>query len=134
MNKCDGLASNIRGEGWSVLGQEASRRLQPTELLAFTFAQLLPELRLPRRVAQLVQTVETGSLKVGIAPVGLEGLEEVFRSTASRIGAALIVSALLVPSALMARISHVIEYVGLGCAALLALLMIWRIARTPGGL
>ena len=124
----------IRGEGWSVIGQEAERRLQPTELLAFAFTQLMPLLRLPRHVAQLVQTAETGALKVGIAPVGLEDLEGVLRSTANRLGAALIVSALLVASALMANINHVIAYVGFGCAAALALLMIWRIARTPGGL
>jgi hypothetical protein len=101
---------------------------------AFTFTQLQPLLRLPRRVAQLVQKVETGSLKVGIAPVELGAFEHVLRSPANRIGAAMIIAALLIASALMARVNHTVAVVGFVCAAALGLYMLWRIARTPGGL
>jgi ubiquinone biosynthesis protein len=124
----------IRREGLSVMAQEAERRLEPNQLLAFTFTQLQPLLRLPRRVAQLVQKVETGSLKVGVAPVELAALERLLRSTANRIGAAMIISALLIASALMARVNHAFAVVGFSCAAVLGLYMLWRIARTPGGL
>jgi hypothetical protein len=50
------------------------------------------------------------------------------------VGAALIVAALLISSALMARVDHTIAVVGFFVAAALGLFMIWRIMRTPGGL
>ena len=124
----------IRGEGLNVMAQEAERRLEPNQLLALAFTQLQPLLRLPRRVAQLVQKVEMGSLKFGIAPVDLDGFEQVVRSIANRIGAAMIIAALLISSALMARVNHTLSLVGFSLAAALGLYMLWRIARTPGGL
>lgn len=124
----------IRKESWDVLASEAEKRLEPNQLLAFTFTQLQPLLRMPRRVAQLTQKVETGSLKIGVAPTELESFEHLLRSTANRVGAALIVAALLIASALMARVSHTVALVGFGCAAALALFMVWRIMRTPGGM
>ena len=124
----------IRSEGWNVIGRDVARRLEPTELLAFFFTQLQPLLRLPRRVAQLVQTLDEGSLKVGVAPVGLEDFEHLLRTIANRIGAAIIVSALLIASALMAQVSHPVALAGFCVAGALALVMIWRIARTRGGL
>ncbi len=124
----------IRSEGMNVLAAEAERRLEPTQLLALGFTQLQPLLRLPRRLSEVVQRLERGSLKVGIAPVELEDFEHLLRSTANRFGAAMIISALLIASALMARVSHVVALAGFFCAAALALFMIWRIVRTPGGL
>ena len=124
----------LRSEAWDVMAQELEGRLEPNQLLAFTFTQLQPLMRMPRRVAQLVQKVETGSLKVGIAPVELESFEHLLRSTANRIGAALIVAALLISSALMARVSHTISVIGFFAAVALSGFMIWRILRTPGGL
>jgi hypothetical protein len=89
---------------------------------------------MPRRVAQLIEKIEMGSLKIGIAPVQLEDFEHLLRSTANRVGAALIIAALLISSALMARVSHAIAIAGFGVACFLGLYMIWRIFRTPGGL
>jgi hypothetical protein len=89
---------------------------------------------MPRKLAQLVQRIETGSLKIAVAPTELESFEHLLRSAANRVGAALIISALLIASALMARVSHVVALVGFAAASALALFMIWRIARTPGGL
>jgi predicted unusual protein kinase regulating ubiquinone biosynthesis (AarF/ABC1/UbiB family) len=124
----------LRSEGWNVMAEEGERRLEPSQLLSFTFTQLQPLLRLPRRVAQLVEKIETGSLKVGIAPVQLEDFEHLLRSTANRVGAALIIAALLVSSALMARVSHGIAIGGFAAACALGGYMLWRILRTPGGL
>jgi predicted unusual protein kinase regulating ubiquinone biosynthesis (AarF/ABC1/UbiB family) len=124
----------LRSEGLKVMVAEADRRLEPTQLLALAFTQLPPLLRLPSRVAHLVTKIETGNLKVGIAPVELQDFEHLFRSTANRMGAALIVSALLVSSALMARVSHTIAVIGFAAACVLGLYMLWRIMRTPGGL
>jgi ubiquinone biosynthesis protein len=124
----------LRSEAWSVLAAEGERRLEPNQLLALAFTQLQPLLRMPRRVAQLVQKIEMGSLKIGIAPVQLEDFEHLLRSTANRIGAALIISALLVSSALMARVSNGIAVAGFVAACVLAGYMMWRILRTPGGL
>jgi ubiquinone biosynthesis protein len=124
----------IRSESWSVMAQEAERRLEPSQLLAFGFTQLQPLLRMPRRIAQLVQKAETGTLRFGIAPTELESFERLLRSTANRVGAAMIVSALLIASALMARVDHTLAVVGFAVAAGLGLYMLWRIVRTPGGL
>ncbi|MDX6425946.1 MAG: ubiquinone biosynthesis protein [Gaiellaceae bacterium] len=124
----------IRGEGWTVMAHEAERRLEPNQLLAFGFTQLQPLLRLPRRVAQLAQKLEAGTLKIGIAPVQLDDFERLLRSTANRIGSAMIISALLIASALMARVDHTLAVVGFFAAAALGLYMLWRIMRTPGGL
>jgi len=124
----------IRSEGWAVMAQEAERRLEPNQLLAFGFTQVQPLIRLPRRVAQLAQKLENGTLKVGVAPVQLRDFESLLRSTANRIGAAMIVSALLISSALMARVNHTLAVVGFLAAAGLGLYMLWRILRTPGGL
>ena len=124
----------LRTEAWGVLAAEGERRLEPNQLLALAFTQLQPLLRMPRRVAQLVQKVETGSLKIGIAPLQLEDFEHLLRSTANRIGAALIISALLVSSALMARVSNGIAVAGFVVACVLGGYMMWRIMRTPGGL
>ena len=124
----------LRGEGWSVMAEEGERRLEPNQLLAFMFTQLQPMLRLPRRVSQLAEKLETGTLKIGVAPVELSDIEHVLRSAANRMGAALIISALLIGSALMASVDHTIAMVGFFVAAALALFMIWRILRTPGGL
>ena len=85
-------------------------------------------------MAQLVNRIENGSLKMAIAPTELESFEHLLRSTANRIGAALIVSALLVSSALMARVSDTVALIGFVLAVALGLYMMWRIFRTPGGL
>src|SRR5206468_11042534 len=58
----------IRSEGRDVLRRELERRLEPTQLAAFTFSQVQPLLRMPRRIAQVIRQVETGSLKLNIAP------------------------------------------------------------------
>ena len=124
----------IRSEGWTVMAQEAERRLEPNQLLAFTFTQLQPLLRMPRRVAAVAQKIETGTLKVGIAPVELESFDQLLRAVANRVGAALIISALLIASALMARVNHTLSVIGFLSAAALGAYMLWRIIRTPGGL
>jgi hypothetical protein len=46
----------------------------------------------------------------------------------------MIISALLIASALTARVNHTFAVIGFVCAAALGLVMLWRIARTPGGL
>ncbi|NUR76892.1 MAG: AarF/ABC1/UbiB kinase family protein [Thermoleophilia bacterium] len=124
----------IRSEGWAVMAHEAERRLEPNQLLAFAFTQLQPLIRVPRRAAQLAQKLEAGTLKVGITPVGLGDFEALVRSTANRIGAAIIVSALLIASALMARVNHTLSVIGFLVAAAFGVYMLWRILRTPGGL
>src|SRR3954453_9621557 len=47
-------------EGWGGVSQEAERRLEPNQLLAFLFTQLQPLLRMPRRLAQLTDRLEAG--------------------------------------------------------------------------
>jgi ubiquinone biosynthesis protein len=124
----------LRTEGWNVMAGEVERRLDPSQLMAFTFTQLQPLLRLPRRLAQLVTRVESGSLKVAIAPTELESFERLLRATANRIGAAMIIVGLLLSSALMARVNHTLSLVGFLLAAAGGVYMMWRIFRTPGGL
>jgi predicted unusual protein kinase regulating ubiquinone biosynthesis (AarF/ABC1/UbiB family) len=126
--------SLIRDQSLSIVTTEAERRLEPSALLAFVAPQLDELAKLPRRVGHVVERLETGTLKVGIVPTDLTDLEHIARTTANRIGSALIVSSLLVASALMARVNHVFSLVGFCLAAVIALYMIWRIIRTPGDL
>ena len=117
-----------------LLLREAERRVEPSALLSYLFTQVEPLLRLPRRVGQTLDRLETGTLKVGFVPTGLEEAERVLRSAANRLGAAMIVVGLLVSSALMARVDHTVALVGFVLSALIGLFMLWRIIRTPGGL
>lgn len=91
---------------------------------------------MPRRVGHLVNKLETGTFKVGVAPTDLAGLEHVLRAVANRVGGAVIVAALLVASALLARVHDLRWYAFAGfCAAFaLGLYMLWKIIRTPGEL
>jgi len=69
-----------------------------------------------------------------VVPSELEHTEHMLRSVANRVGAALIVVGLLISSALMARVNHVVSLVGFCLSGVIGLYMIWRIVRTPGEL
>jgi len=115
---------------------EAERRLEPNRLFAYLYTQLDPLTRLPRRIGHLLAELEQGSFRVGVVPTGLGELEHNLRSIANRMGAAIIVAALLLASALVVRVRR-FEWLGIAgfsLAAFLGLYMIWKIARTPGEL
>jgi ubiquinone biosynthesis protein len=126
----------MEDDALEVLLTEAERRLEPNQLLAWAYTQAEPLARMPRRVGQLVSRLETGTLKVGIAPTDLGDLEGVARSAANRIGSSIIVAALLVASALLARVHDLrwLAAVGFVLAFVLGLYMVWKIIRTPGEL
>jgi ubiquinone biosynthesis protein len=107
-------------------------RLTPDKLLASAAPQVEQLARLPGRVAKVVERLETGTLKVGVVPAGLDHLERILRTTANRIGAAMIIVGLLVASALMARVNHWVALAGFCLAAALGVYMVWKIIRTPG--
>jgi ubiquinone biosynthesis protein len=116
--------------------RELEHRLEPNRALAQLYTQLEPLTRLPRRVSHVVEELEQGSLKIGIVPTGLAELEHNLRSIANRLGAAMIVAALLLSSSLLVRV-HDFRWLGVAgfCAAgVLALYMVWKIVRTPGEL
>ncbi len=119
-----------------VMLAEAERRLEPNQLFSWAYTQFEPLGRLPRRIGQLVNRLETGTFKVGIVPTDLDGLETIMRSVANRVGGAVIVAALLVSSALLARV-HDLRWLAFGgfcCAFALGLYLLWKIIRTPGEL
>jgi len=124
----------LEEDGVEVMLRELERRLEPSNLLALAYTQGEPLLRLPRRLGQLAARLETGTLKVGIQPTGLQELEHVARSVANRLGAAMIISALLVASALMARVNDTVAVIGFVLSVGLGLFELWRILRTPGDL
>jgi len=124
----------IEQESLQLMLTEAESRLEPEQLFSMLFTQLGSLSRLPRRVAQIADRLETGTLKVGVEPTGLEDLEHMLRSLANRLGAALIVVGLLISSALMARVDHTVALVGFVLSGALGLYMLWRILRTPGNL
>jgi len=116
--------------------REVEHRLEPNRLAANAFTQLAPLLRLPGRVGHVVTELERGTLTIGVHPTGLEELEHNLRSIANRIGAAMIVAALLLASSLLVR-SDKVEWLGVAgfcLAAVLGLYMMWKIIRTPGEL
>jgi ubiquinone biosynthesis protein len=124
----------IEEESLELIVTEAEARLEPNQLFSYLFTQLGAVSRLPRRVAQLADHLESGTLKVGVVPTGLDHTEHMLRSVANRIGAAMIIVGLLISSALMARVDHTVSLVGFLLSGLLALYLFWRIIRTPGDL
>jgi ubiquinone biosynthesis protein len=119
-----------------VMLREAEQQLEPNQLLARLYTQLEPLSRMPRRVGHLVDKLETGTLKVGIAPTDLSEFEFALRSTANRIGGAVIVAALLIASALLARVHDLrwMAFAGFCFAFALGIYLLWKIIRTPGEL
>jgi ubiquinone biosynthesis protein len=122
----------IRGESVSLMLREAERRLRPEEAIGYAFTQLDAVARLPRRIGRVVDLLESGQIRFGVAPTGLSDLEYLVRSVANRVGAALIVVGLLVSSSLMSFVNHTVAIVGFAMSGAIALYMIWRILRTPG--
>src|SRR5581483_10502383 len=92
----------IREESAHLIVHEAEHRLDPAELLGTAYTQLEAVVGLPRLLARTVERLEAGELRIGVSPVRLDDLEHIMRSTANRVGAAVIVLGLLVSSALMA--------------------------------
>jgi ubiquinone biosynthesis protein len=115
---------------------EAERRLEPNQLLSWLYTQAEPLARMPRRVGHLVNRLETGTFKVAIQPTALRELEAVVRSAANRVGSSIVVAALLVASALLARVDDLrwVAAVGFVLSFVLGLYMVWKIIRTPGEL
>jgi hypothetical protein len=115
---------------------EAERRLEPNRLFSYLYTQLDPITRLPRRFGHVLTELEQGALKIGFVPTGLGELEENLRSIANRIGAAIIIAALLIASAMLVPV-HTFRWlgiVGFCLAGVLGLYMVWKIIRTPGEL
>jgi hypothetical protein len=126
----------VEEESLEVMTREIEHRLEPNRFAASAFTQLAPLTRLPGRVGRVVSDLERGTLRVGVTPTGLEELEHNLRSIANRIGAAMIIGALLLASSLLVRAKDV-EWLGVAgfcLAAVLGLYMIWKIAKTPGEL
>jgi ubiquinone biosynthesis protein len=126
----------MEAEAIEVMMVEAERRLEPNRLFSYIYTQLDPLTRLPRRIGHVLTEIEQGGLKIGVQPTGLEELEANLRSIANRVGAAIIVGALLLSSSIIVRV-HRFEWVGIGgfaLAGLLGLYMVWKIIRTPGEL
>jgi predicted unusual protein kinase regulating ubiquinone biosynthesis (AarF/ABC1/UbiB family) len=119
-----------------VMLSEGERRLEPNQLFAWLYTQLEPLGRMPRDIGHLVNKLEAGTFKVGVSPTDLADLEHAMRSVANRVGGAVIVSALLLASALLAHV-HDLRWAafGLFCGAFaLGLYLLWKIIRTPGEL
>ena len=126
----------LERESQGLMLAEAERNLEPEQVMSMVFTQLGPLTRLPRRIGQIADRLETGTLKVGVVPTDLADMGHMFGSMANRVGAALIVVGLLVASALLARV-HMFEWVaitGFAIAAVLGVYMVWKIIRTPGEL
>jgi predicted unusual protein kinase regulating ubiquinone biosynthesis (AarF/ABC1/UbiB family) len=126
----------LEDEAQGLMMAEAEKRLEPEALMTLVFTQLGPLTRLPRRMGEIADRLEKGTLRVGVTPTGLDDLEHVLRSVGNRIGAALIVVGLLLASALLAQVNRFewVAIVGFGTAALLGIYMVWKIIRTPGEL
>lgn len=126
----------LEDEALNVMVTETARRLEPNRLWAYLYTQLDPLTRMPRRLGHVLSELEQGSLKIGIVPTGLDAFEASLRSAANRIGSAIVIAALLLASALLARV-HRFEWLafsGFCVAALAALYMLVKIIRTPGDL
>ena len=104
--------------------------------MSLVFTQLGPLTRLPRRIGQIADRLETGTLKVGVAPTDLGDFEHLARSIANRLGASIIVLGLLLSSAFLARVHDLqwLAFAGFCLAVVLGVYMLVKIVRTPGEL
>jgi predicted unusual protein kinase regulating ubiquinone biosynthesis (AarF/ABC1/UbiB family) len=126
----------MESEAIEVMMVEAERRLEPNRFFSYLYTQLDPLTRLPRQIGHVLSEIEQGGLKIGVQPTGLGELEANLRSIANRVGAAIIVAALLLSSSIIVRV-HRFEWIGIAgfaLAGLLGLYMVWKIIRTPGEL
>ena len=126
----------LETESVDVMFTEVGRRLQPNRLFAYLYTQLDPLTRMPRQLGHVLSELEQGSLKLGIVPMGLDELRASLHSVANRVGAAIIVGALLLALALLARVHRfeLMAFSGFCLAALIGLYMLWKIIRSPGEL
>ena len=126
----------LEQDALEVMLREGERRLEPEQFFAWLFTQLEPLARLPRHVGQLLTKLETGTLKVGVAPTDMADAEHALRSVANRVGSAVIVASLLIASALLSHVHDLRWYAFAGFCAAFALgtYMLWKIIRTPGEL
>jgi ubiquinone biosynthesis protein len=126
----------LEEEAQSLMLIEAERRLEPDQLMSLVFTQLGPLTRLPRRIGQIADRLETGTLKVGVAPTDLGDFEHLARSIANRLGASIIVLGLLLSSAFLARVHDLqwLAFAGFCLAVVLGVYMLVKIVRTPGEL
>jgi ubiquinone biosynthesis protein len=62
----------LEDDAFMLVVAEAERQLQPRQLAGYLYMQLHGLSRLPTRLTQLVDRLETGTLRVGIVPTGLE--------------------------------------------------------------
>lgn len=126
----------LETESLDVMLTETERRLQPNRLFAYLYTQLDPLTRMPRQLGHILNELEQGSLKMGIVPMGLGELQANLHSVANRVGASIIVGALLLSSALLARVHRFewMAFAGFCLAAVIGLYMLWKIIRSPGEL
>jgi ubiquinone biosynthesis protein len=119
-----------------VMLTEAERRLEPNQLLAYLYTQLDPLTTMPRRIGHVVSELERGNLTIGVQPTGLGELEHNLRSISNRVGASIIIAALLLASSLLVRVHDFrwLGVVGFCLATVLGLYMLWKIISTPGEL
>jgi ubiquinone biosynthesis protein len=123
-------------EAIEVMALEAERRLEPNRFFAYLYTQLDPLTRMPRQLGHVLNELEQGTFKVGVMPTGLGELEGHLRSIANRVGAAIVVGALLLSSAIVVQV-HRFEWIGIVgfiLAVVLGLYLMWKIIRTPGEL
>jgi ubiquinone biosynthesis protein len=126
----------LESESLEMMIAETERRLHPNRLFAYLYTQLEPLTRVPRQFGHVLSELEQGTLKIGVVPMGLDELSASLQSVANRIGAAIVIGALLLASALLARV-HRFEWMaltGFCLAAVIGLYMVWKIVRTPGEL
>jgi len=126
----------LEEDALEVMLRESERRVEPNQFFTWLYTQLEPLSRMPRQLGQLANKLETGTLKVGVTPTDMEDAEHALRSVANRVGSAVIVAALLIASALLARVHDLRWYAFAGFCAAFALgsYMLWKIIRTPGEL
>jgi ubiquinone biosynthesis protein len=126
----------LEEDALEVMLTEAERRLEPNQLFAYLYTQLEPLTTMPRRLSHVVSELERGNLTIGVQPTGLAELEHNLRSISNRVGAAIIIGALLLASSLLVRVHdfRILGVVGFCLAAVLGLYMVWKIISTPGEL
>lgn len=137
--RIDPLAT-IREATVPLMGEQLEGMLTPSSMLSLLAPRALALLELPDRTERLLDGIERGSTSISITPQLDDAVAEL-RTITNRIAAAIVVSAIIVASALLMNVDGVgqiagypaLGFVGFVTAFLMAVFLILRMLRTEGG-
>lgn len=130
----------IRSSGTKVLLGQVKDLSSPNATVAIWAPRIMSLLDLPGRAERLLDGLERGTVDIGITPNLDEAVSEL-RTITNRLSSAIVIAAMVIASALLMNVDGVGEiagypalgFIGFLASFAFAVLLIWRMLRTEGG-